>query len=318
MKAFIVFLLLLFITLAQAQAQTVITSPAPFQIFQRSTSTTGAIWISGETAPNVEITGVWGVFTLPALYSDVYGHFEALWPDLMVWQHDLVLTIDGVEYTVENVGIGDVYVVAGQSNAMGLGRHYQQYISTLGFRAGMLTTDGWGELADPTGYVTDQHAKGSQWPLLATYILEYGVPVAFIPTARGSTSITQWQPGTNPNNRVVNLLNSLPAPYARAVLWQQGEADVNMTKRIYANNLETMTDAWHSAFNIPLFAALLYNNTRVNAGINIAISERPYILHGANLSQLPRDSGAHYTTDANLNAEAVAWWQALVIAGFYP
>lgn len=309
------FLFLLF-TPAQQSPIVAITSPAPFQIFQRDTQTSGAIWISGETAPETVITGVWGDSTLPALYSDINGHFEALWPDLPVWQHDLILTIDGIEYTVPNVGVGDVYVIAGQSNAMGMGRHYQMYISTLGFRAGMFTKSGWLELADPVGKSADGHAKGSQWPLLATYILEYGVPVAFIPTAQGGTSISQWQPGSNLFNRVSNLLSSLPAPYARAILWQQGEADVNMAKRTYANYLEVMEDAWHTSFNTPLFAAYLYNNARVNAGIDTAISERAYILPGADLRDMPRDNGAHYTTDANLALEAWRWYVAL--SDYYP
>lgn len=316
MKRVPLFFLLFFSPLHFITHLTII-SPLPFQIFQR-VNNTGTIVIKGhvDTAGIYSVSASWNGLESGVLWEGESPDFQAEWDGLPVWQSDLVVTVAGTEYTVPNVGIGDVYVVAGQSNAMGMGRHDQMYINTLGLHAGMLTTAGWSELADPTGYVTDNHAKGSQWPLLATYILESGVPVAFIPTARGGTSISQWQPGSNPFNRVFSLLNTLPAPYARAILWQQGEADVNMAKRTYANYLETMTDAWHAAFNIPLFAAYLYSNGKVNGGIDLAVAERDYIFHGADLRNLPRDSGAHYTTDANLQAEAQRWFVAL--GSFYP
>jgi len=316
MRKYIALFFLLLVAPAQAQDVTVITSPVPFQVFQRSTNASGAIYISGETTPEATITGVWGDFTLPTLYSDVNGHFEAVWPDLAVWQHDLILTIDGTEYTVANVGIGDVYIIAGQSNAVGYGRHLQMYLSTLGLRGAMLRSDGWQELADPTGNDTQIHAGGSEWPLLATYILERGVPVAFIPTAVGSTYISQWQPGQTHYQAMTTLIDTLPAPYARALLWQQGEADTQTAPLIYSAGLMALADDLYTRYAVPTFAAYLYKNTNVNAGIDNAIAQRAYIYHGADLHDLPRDKPPHYVSDENLQLEAWRWYVAL--AAFYP
>lgn len=311
MRRIMILVFLLFTCVTQAQVNTVITSPAPFQIFQRTTDTSGAMWIAGETTPETAITGVWGDFTLPPLYSDVNGAFAFLWPDLAVWQHDLVLTIGGVEYTVPNVGIGDVYVIAGQSNAVGYGRHLQMYISTLGLRGGMFRSDGWQELADPTHNDTAPKAGGSIWPVLATYILESGVPVAFVPVAVGSTYISQWQPGKPIFQRMTALIDQLPTPYAKAVLWQQGEADVKTPARVYADSLLVMATWLYKYYKLPVFAAKLYNNTNVNAGIDLAMSEAFYVLQGADLHDLPRDKPPHYVSDENLAIEAWRWWLAL-------
>lgn len=319
---------LLLIAPVQAQPITIITSPAPFQIFQRDTQSSGAIWISGETTPETLTTGVWGDFSLPPVYSDLNGHFEALWPDLPIWQHDLILTIDGTEYTVENVGIGDVYIVAGQSNAVGHGNNDQLYTNTLGLRAGMFTFEGWKELSDPTGIRSDDtNAGGSEWPLLASLILEQGIPVAFVPTAKNSTAISQWQPGQFLYEDMHTRIQSLPAPYARAVLWQQGENDANMgmSANYYAAKLETIADSLYADFNLPLFAAYLSNyvytpkSALINQGITKAVNEREYIYLGADLHAMsPNLPNVHYLTDAKLQKEAQRWYLALQAAGFYP
>jgi hypothetical protein len=226
------------------------------------------------------------------------------------------LTIDGIEYTVPNVGMGDVYIVAGQSNAVGYGRHLQMYLSTLGLRGAMFRSDGWQELADPTHSDTAPRAKGSEWPLLATYILENGVPVAFIPVAVGSSYIVQWQPGKLNYQRMTALIEQLPA--IKAILWQQGEADVKTLARVYADGLLVMETALYKRYQAPLLAAYLYHNTNVNAGIDLAVAESWYILHGADLHDLARDKPPHYVSDENLRAEAWRWYQALQAAGYYP
>lgn len=322
----LLFCIVLLLAPAQAQMSTVITSPTPFQVFQRINTSNGAIWISGETAPNIEITGVWGGSTLPALYSDVNGHFEALWPDLPVWQHDLILTIDGIEYTVPNIGIGDVYIVAGQSNAVGHGNNYQIYTDTLGLRGSIFTFAGWQELEDPTGIRPDDtNAGGSIWPLLAGKILERGVPVAFVPTAKNSTAISQWQPGQFLYEDMRSRIAQLPTPYARAVLWQQGENDANIgvSANYYAAKLETIADSLYAEFGIPLYAAYLSNyvytpkSAVINQGIAKAIHERSYIYLGADLHAMsPNLPNVHYLTDAKLQKEADKWYAALSV--FYP
>jgi hypothetical protein len=317
-KWVVLFVCVLIALPVKAQSGISLTSPVPFQIFQRSDNNTGTIIISGHTT----ITGEYAVSaSLGSLESGVLwqgsgADFGTEWAGLPVLQGDLVVTVGSESYTVPTVSIGDVYVVAGQSNAVGYGRHLQMYICTLGLRAAMFRTDGWQELADPTHSDTAPRANGSIWPVLATYMLESGVPVAFVPTAVGSSYIAQWHPGQTNFENMAALIDQLPAPYAKALLWQQGEADVKTDPAIYAERLEAMADELHDQYGIPTFAAYLYHNTNVNAGIDIAISERDYIFHGADLHDLPRDKPPHYVSDESLAAESWRWWDAL--DNFYP
>jgi len=296
----------------------VLYSPSAFQLFQRD-GDTGSIILRGhvDNAGVYTVSASWNGLESGVLWQGDTPDFETEWSALPVWQSDLSVTIAGETLLIPSVGIGDVFVIAGQSNAMGMGKHYQMYTGTLGLRGGMYTKNGWQELTDPTGYVADGHARGSQWPLLATYVLNYGVPVAFIPTAVSATSIEQWKPGQRLFQKLTDLIDSLPQPTVRALLWQQGEADVNMTARRYADDLELMADEIHDLYGIPMIAAYLYHNTSVNAGIKIAVSERDYILYGADLHDLPRDKPPHYVSDESLQAEAWRWWVSLS-AYFYP
>lgn len=322
MRIFIILICLFLVAPAQAQVSTVITSPAPFQIFQRSTNDSGALWIHLKTAPETAITGAWGDFTLPLLYSDVNGDFNAQWANLPVWQHDLILNIGGVEYTVENVGIGDVYLVSGQSNAVSAGLNLQMYVNNFGFRAGMFNVSGWHELADPVGAepYDKMDAGGSQWPILATYIMAHGVPTAFGVAAVSGTQISTWQLGKVRYGYITALLDTLPEPRVRAILWQQGESDGmhGTSAKDYSAYLYTLASSLHDTYNVPFLPARLYENwyPEIDKGIDSAVQGSDFILLGADLTYIKPDN-IHYLKDEKLAQEAWAWYVALVQAGFY-
>lgn len=327
-----ILILLLFTLLLSPSEQgtnvTTITSPSPFQVFQRSADDTGSILISGhvETTGEYSVSATWNGFESGVLWQGDTPDFSAEWAGLPVWQSDLIVTVGGESYTVPNVGIGDIYIIAGQSNAVGHGNNYQMYTNTLGLRGSMFAYDGWKELADPTGIrADDSNAGGSIWPLLATYMLERGVPVAFVPTAKNSTSVNHWQPGQALYEDMHARIAQLPAPYARAVLWQQGEYDaqIHMTANAYATKLENIADALYADFGLPLYAAYLSNyvytpySATINQGITKAISERAYIYLGAGLHAMsPNLPNVHYLTDVKLQKEADKWFTSLAV--FYP
>jgi hypothetical protein len=101
----------------------------------------------------------------------------------------------------EYVGVGDIYVVAGQSNASGRGSALASYSHPV-LRAALFGNDDrWKDLADPvddaTGQVdrvsADPGAGGSVWPRVATELMAAeGVPVAFVPCAKIGTPIRKW------------------------------------------------------------------------------------------------------------------------------
>lgn len=127
------------------------------------------------------------------------------------------------------VGIGDVFVLAGQSNAAGRADNYQVFNSVFDIQATMFTRQNhWMQLQD--NLLTDVQMKdvafGSHWTLLASQIVDYtGVPVAFIPTGYGAQPIDQWNE-FNPLNRHMRqqIINS--ETQSLFILWHQGESDV--------------------------------------------------------------------------------------------
>lgn len=133
-----------------------------------------------------------------------------------------------VSRSVDNILVGDVFLVAGQSNAEGRANWPQSY-SHPTLRASMYNDAGWQELNDPTH--TGGSSTGSVWPLVATDLLaSQNVPVAFICTATGGTALHNgtWLPpsGIEYQNAVSAFDNSNTNAIA-AILWHQGEADAS-------------------------------------------------------------------------------------------
>ena len=127
--------------------------------------------------------------------------------------------------SVEPVGVGEVFVIAGQSYATNTNDEKlnvvdpQQRVSARDWASG-----GWRVANDPQP-APDGSDGGSIWPAVGDELAKrLGVPVGFANVAWGGTSSSQWQPGTELHDRLVATGKSLGR--FRAVLWQQGESDV--------------------------------------------------------------------------------------------
>lgn len=322
---YIITLLFLFI-LSPVSAQStivVLLSPSAFQIVQRSTENGGTLRIQGsvQNADFYTLSALWRGLNSGVLYSGEKPAFDVLWPDLPVGQSDLLITVNDVSIVVSSVGIGDVYMVAGQSNAVSAGINLQMYTNGYSLRAGMFNVTGWHELQDPVGEepYDAMEAGGSQWPILATYILAHNVPVAFGVAAVSGTQIATWQPGSKRYGYITSLMDSLPDPKVRAILWQQGESDGihAITAKEYSAYLTTLATALYDTYHVPFLPARLYQTyTHVNEGIDMTVAGNDFILAGADLTNVKPDN-IHYLKDEKLAQEAWAWYTALVCAGFY-
>ena len=188
-------------------------------------------------------------------------------------------------HTSEPFGVGEVFVVAGQSNSANHGEERQSPASDR-----VVTFDGstWRPAYDPQPGASGQ--GGSFLPPLGDYLTYYfDVPVAFTSCGIGATSVREWLPEgrTFPNpptivSRVRKLENgswesngqafeslcqrmkSLKPGGFRAVLWHQGESDANQrdASRTLAGNLysQYLTDIIRSSrkqtgLNVPWFVA---------------------------------------------------------------
>jgi len=168
------------------------------------------------------------------------------------------------EGNVENLLVGDLWILAGQSNMHGRGRNID--VETPSDQVHVFAmNDTWriaeeplhrlsessdrvhnaeaapGLVADVTGWV---HDAGLGLPFAKAMVAETGRPIGLIPCAHGGTSIDQWSPALKDKGGA-SLYGSMYRRFlaaggcVRGVLWYQGEND---TRDLAAAN------AYHDKF----------------------------------------------------------------------
>lgn len=149
---------------------------------------------------------------------------------------------------VAHVGVGEVFVVAGQSNSA---NHGEQRQTTTTGKVAAFNGNGWQPANDPIPGASG--GGGSFMPALGDALVgRLQVPVGFIACGVGATSVRQWLPRgvvfANPPTltgnvvkrpdgqwesqgalyeRLVALMKQAGPNGFRAVLWHQGESDAN-------------------------------------------------------------------------------------------
>ena len=133
------------------------------------------------------------------------------------------------EVKVGKVGVGDIYITAGQSNSVNFGFPKQQAVEDL-----CVYFDGkqFTPAADPMPDAIGE--KGTPWPILGDMLSRTTqAPVCFRSATTNVTRIKEWVPFPEASRRVGQIENLVlrakwfgPAGI-RAVLWVQGEADTD-------------------------------------------------------------------------------------------
>ncbi len=140
---------------------------------------------------------------------------------------------------VEPFGVGEVFVIAGQSYAAGANDELlkvedpEQRVSAFD-----VTTGTWQVANDPQPIVGD---GGTIWPPLGDILVPLvRVPVGFVNVAEGGTASREWLPGVRLYKRLSDAGKTIGQ--FRAVLWQQGESDVieKVPTKIYVERLSTI------------------------------------------------------------------------------
>jgi hypothetical protein len=256
-----------------------LTSPLPYQVVQREGFEPGRSHDHNVNGPelgyaDVDVQGVrpeglqgqfeFRVVALPGAFGqscdwmtlqvededqEFHGLAEMIaggWYRLEVrCQHDGKTVAEG---SVEPIGIGEVFVVAGQSYAGGTNDELlkvtdpQSRVTAFDWK-----TKTWQIANDPQPHVGD---GGTIWPPLGDLLVPtLRVPVAFVNVSVGGTSTRQWMPDGDLHKNLV-AAGIAVGPF-RAVLWQQGESDVieKTTTETYIKNLIKIREAaareWH-------------------------------------------------------------------------
>jgi hypothetical protein len=237
------------------------------------------------------------------------------------------------------IGVGDIYVIAGQSNASGRGMVLNAYAHPT-LRAALFGNDDrWKNLRDPVDDAAGQidhvsaelGAAGSVWPLLATELMAAEkVPVAFVPCAKAGSRISRWgEAAAAPHSRGTlygSMLRRVRAVggRVRAVLFWQGEADARSStpKPEYRAALRKLAAAVTLDCGAPLVAAQIgdYDATNwSNGGVDaIRLAQQEawragWVLPGPALYDIDLHGSVHFT-DSDDQLVAARRWAAAILA----
>ena len=175
------------------------------------------------------------------------------------------------------LGVGDLWVIAGQSNSAGYGRGPVHDPPTLGvhlFRNSeqwALATHPLNESTDTKHSVNREVANSGHSPYLhfGRFVQqEMGFPVGLIQTSLGGSPLTAWNP-TEPGEAVLydNMLHciQLVGGRVRGVLWYQGESDTGTEESAtsYEKRFIQTVQAWRKALKHRDLAVITVQLNRV-------------------------------------------------------
>ncbi len=282
---------------AQRTSPATLSSPLDYQVFQRLSRDQGTILIRGHAnvaADRVEarIVGLalpskWKRLDLDRATGNFRsdnptpaGGFYSVEVKLLHKSHAVA------DLTVPHVGVGEVFIISGQSNATNYGEVPQTT------ETGMVTTfsgEAWRPADDPQPGTQDNSKKGSFAPSFGDALYRrYHVPIGLASVGHGSTSVRQWLPagervelmptmtkyilkaddGTLTSdgtlfNGMMARINQFGPHGFRAILWHQGESDSHqppeheISAETYRRMLEhvILTTRKQAGWDIPWFVA---------------------------------------------------------------
>jgi hypothetical protein len=336
---------------ARAEPSITLQSPLDYQVFQRTSRTSGSLSLKGTA------TDMSGTLQLRIAGHSITGDVAGDWQNVPIdaatktfaetvtepaggwYKIEVRLKTDGgviAEAHVDHVGIGEVFVVAGQSNSTNYGSEKQKTAT------GMVSSfDGsaWRIADDPQPGVQDRSKNGSFIPAFGDEMYKrYDVPIGVAACGAGSTSVRQWQgekievhPTTDSYLKTVGpdqwectgkLFDGLTQRIAklgphgcRAVLWHQGESDAKqargqITGREYTAMLENIIRASRNdaGWDVPWFVAqATYHNEQDPGDPDIRAAQKAIVDDGIALQGPDTDTlGPEYRNGVHMNPKGLS------------
>lgn len=232
-----------------------------------------------------------------------------------------------IETAIDHVGVGEVFITAGQSNAANWGEPKQRTVTGMA-----VVFDGkrWLPANDPLPLCDGK--SGSIWSLVGDRLNKaLNMPIGFMCLGVGGASVKQWNP-ENYRNKVkdkqlygrfkkyVPLLH----PYGfRAVLWHQGETDRVSRKNVYYQNLKNVISGFKQDFGSTPWMVAIVGNQWMNIayGKGCRTAQKQIIAEGLALRgpdtdtlgkkfRLMEGKSSHFN-QRGLEAHAALWSKAI-------
>lgn len=237
----------------------VLYSPKNCQVFQRQTKNTGKVFFGGKikkgiTGLSYKIEGndYTGKKITPKTGFIKYnknGEFKEYvqipaggWYTITVFYKNNGKFLKKI---LEKVGVGEVFVAAGQSNAANCAQFKSKQESGM-----VASTDGvnWKCGDDPQLGALGRAHEGSMYPGLGDALYsEFKVPIGFAIVSCGGTVSAEWQSWSLPAvgsvplySNMISRINQLGPFGFRCVIWHQGEGDVNTEEELFYNYMKSM------------------------------------------------------------------------------
>ena len=271
--------------------------PVAYQVLQRESSGTASLRFSGTASDangkNVEARVLRKGLPLESLDWKAIGNVNgSRWngeissvPTGGPYRVELRLADQTGVTAIENILVGDLWILAGQSNMQGVGKLVnltapRELIHSFelndSWRIAEDPLHNYGDAVDPVhwrhssvkstkplegqeliNYARRPNTAGLGMPFAATMLERTGVPIGLLPCAFGGASMDQWNPA-NADKGGDSLYGSMLRRFravggqVKGVLWYQGESDVSAASSIpFASKFENFVAAVRRDFNQP-------------------------------------------------------------------
>ncbi|MEI7837616.1 MAG: sialate O-acetylesterase [Planctomycetota bacterium] len=192
------------------------------------------------------------------------------------------------------LGVGDLWVIAGQSNSAGYGRGPVADSPELGLHM-FRHSETWALASHPMNEATDtkhpanrEGGNAGHSPYLHFARLlknELGHPIGLIPTALGGSPLSAWNPAQSSPAVLFDTMvhtAALCGGKVKGILWYQGESDANSTDApTYLARFTDAVAAWRTALGDPALPVLTVQLNRVYCCNSEPVNRDWTILRGA-------------------------------------
>lgn len=329
-----------------------IVCPQPYTLFQRDDDTGGVIRIRGafpadKHPEKIEARlsgGAWQVVDARPGSNAFAGTIPA--PVGQGLLEVRAMGDTGLTASVECVGVGDLFLITGQSNADGRGNKWVTLDPSNPYVGVKYCRNAWSKGDDPSANdTTNYNDSASPWPIaLNRLIPDQKVPMGFIAAAVGSTVVKQWRrtAGATAENawssggmyaRALAMVKAATAGSMkiRAVIYYQGENDLTHWNgltvlgddKAYKTNLMAVVSDFWDDFKVPVLVGQITNmgaerqkNDNIRRVQQEVWEEHPHALPGAVTYDIFPTDGCHYRDAANMQAFSDRW-TAAILCGVY-